>query len=172
MPLPLLMLGLELAKLAAPWVAEKISGSPKGAEVAQVLIGAAEAVTGKSGDAALDALSKDPALLLQYQSKILTEETVRIQAILADVQNARGTMERLASMGSSLAWGAAVVSALVVVANMVMGYYIFTDAIPPQNKDLAMLYAGSLLAALGGVIAFWTGSSYGSIQKTDALIRR
>jgi hypothetical protein len=171
MPLPLLAIGLELAKLAAPWIAEKVAGQ-KGEEVAKVLVSTAEAVTGKSGDEALDALKADPNLVLQYRSRILSEETTRINAILADVQDARSTMAKLAGMGSSLAWGAAIVSALVVIANMVMGYFIFTDAIPGQNKDLAMLYAGSLLAALGGVIAFWTGSSYGSIQKTDALIRK
>ena len=65
----------------------------------------------------------------------------------------------------------AIVSALVIAANGAMGYFIFTGKIPPENKELAMLYAGSLLAALGGCIAFWTGSSMGSMQKTNLLAK-
>lgn len=171
MPLPILMLGLELAKLAAPWIAEKVSGE-KGAEVAKVLVNAAETVTGKSGDETLEALRADPNLVLQYQSRILTEDTARINAILADIQDARGTMTKLAGMGSSLAWGAAIVSSLVIAANVLATYLVFTTTVPKGQGDLAYLIVGQLLGMGSTVVAFWLGSSMSSVQKTDMMGRR
>jgi len=162
-------LGLaQLAPIVAGWF-----GGSKVQENAQKVVDIASAVLpGTPKDQLIEALKANPDKLIEFQKAVQEQHTEVMRAVLADIQNARGTMVTLAGQGSKLAWGAAAVSLAVVIANCAMGYYIFTDAIPAGNKDLAMLYAGSLLAALGGVIAFWTGSSYGSIQKTDALIRK
>lgn len=163
-------IALGLAQLA-PMVAGWIAG-PKAQDNAQKVVDIAQKVMpGTAPDQLAEALKANPEKLIEFQKAISAEHVAVITAVLADIQDSRKTMVTLAGMGSKLAWGAAIVSVFVVAANMAMGYYIFTDAIPAGNKDLAMLYAGSLLAALGGVIAFWTGSSYGSIQKTDMLRR-
>jgi len=163
-------IALGLAQLV-PMVAGWIAG-PKAKENAEKVVDiAANLVPNTPQDKLAEALKADPDKLLEFQKAVAAENTAVISAVLADIQDARKTMVTLAGAGSKLAWGAAIVSVAVVAANIAMGYYIFTDSIPPGNKDLAMLYAGSLLAALGGVIAFWTGSSYGSVQKTDLLRR-
>lgn len=164
-------IALGLANLA-PIVAGWFGGSKAQENAQKVVDIASKVLPGTHPDQLIEALKANPDKLLEFQKAIAEQHAAVMTAVLADIQNARGTMVTLAGQGSKLAWGAAAVSLVVVIGNVCMGYWIFQDAIPPGNKDLAMLYAGSLLAALGGVIAFWTGSSYGSIQKTDALMRK
>lgn len=162
-------IALGLAQLA-PMVAGWLAG-PKAQDNAQKAVDIAERVVGGPKESVIEALKANPDKLLEYQKAVAAENTAVMQAVLADIQDSRKTMVSLANMGSPLAWGAAIVSALVIAANGAMGYFIFTGKIPPENKELAMLYAGSLLAALGGCIAFWTGSSMGSMQKTNLLAK-
>lgn len=161
-------LGLaQFAPIVAGWIA-----GPKAQDNAQKVVDIAQRVMpGTPADQLAEAFKANPDKAIEFQKAAAEQHTEVMRAVLADIQNARGTMEKLAGMGSKLAWGAAVVGALVIAANCVMGYYIFNGKIPPENKDLAMLYAGNLLGALGAVIAFWSGSSVGSLQKTDLLRR-
>jgi hypothetical protein len=163
-------IALGLAQFA-PMVAGWIAG-PKAQDNAQKVIDIAERVMpGTPQDQLAEAFKADPAKALEFQKAAAEQHTAMMNAVLADIQDSRKTMVSLANVGSPLAWGAAIVSALVIAANGAMGYFIFTGKIPPENKELAMLYAGSLLAALGGCIAFWTGSSMGSMQKTNLLAK-
>ncbi len=163
-------IALGLAQLA-PMIAGWIAG-PKAEVNAQKAVDIATKLTGAPTDQLVDVLRADPDKLLQYQQAIAEQNTDIMKAVLLDIQDARGTMVKLASVGSHLSWGAAIMSVLVIAANGMMGFFIFTGKIPPENKELAMLYAGSLLAALGGVIAFWTGSSAGSFQKNALLAQK
>lgn len=161
-------IALGLAQLA-PIVAGWFGGSKAQDNAQKVVDIAAKVLPGTPPDQLAEALKANPDKLLEFQKAVQAEHTEVMRAVLADIQNARGVMVNLANMGSKLAWGAAAVSVVVVGANIAMGYWIFQDAIPATNKDLAMLYAGSLLAALGGVIQFWVGSSMSSVQKTSML---
>lgn len=161
-------LGLaQLAPMLFGWIA-----GPKAEQNAQKAVDIAQRILpGTAADQLADVFKANPDKLIEYQKAVSAEHAAIVAAVLADIQNARGVMVSLANMGSRLAWGAAAVSIVVVGANIAMGYWIFQDAIPATNKDLAMLYAGSLLAALGGVIQFWVGSSMSSVQKTSMLGR-
>ncbi len=166
MPLPLLAIGLELARLAAPWIAEKVAG-PKGAEVAQVLVNAAEAVTGKSGDAALDALKADPALMLQYQSRILTEETTRLRDILADVQNARG---REIAVGG---WANPVLAAVIVTGFLGTVYMVLAGYVEGLKDPLTATTVGLLIGYVSAkadqVVSYYFGSTAKSAAKDSTI---
>jgi hypothetical protein len=166
MPLPLLAIGLELAKLAAPWIAEKVAGS-KGEEVARVLVNTAEAVTGKSGDAALDALKADPNLVLQYQSRILTEETGRLRDILADVQNARGREIAVGGWANPIL-AAVIVAGFLGTVYMVLGGYV-EGLKDPLTATLTGTLIGYVSAKADQVVSYYFGSSASSKSK-DATI--
>lgn len=172
---PLSLLGIGKFVIdAAPSIASWIWGDKTGKAV-EAAKGVVQKVVGSSDPQTIEAkIAADPALALELKKALLAaeaqaraDETARIEAVLKDIQSARGSMVDLAKMGSTLAWGAAIVSMLVVVVNGVLGYFIFTGKVPMENRELAMLYVGNLLAALGAVVSFWLGSSMGSVQKTS-----
>ena len=163
-------IALGLAQFA-PMVAGWIAG-PKAEANAQKAIDIAKKVLpGTPDDQLAAAFAANPDKALEFQKLASDQHTAMMNAVLADIQDARKTMVGLAGMGSRLAWGAAVVSALIVITNAVMGYMIFAGEIPPSNRETAMLYVGNMLGALSAVVAFWLGSSMSSVQKTD-MIRR
>lgn len=91
------------------------------------------------------------------------------KAGLADVASARGQTVSLAQSGSKIAWGAPVVSVLVVGMFGGILVLIATRAVPPDAKDLMNIMLGTLGASFGAVVQYWVGSSAGSRDK-DATI--
>lgn len=173
---------------AAPFLASLFFGDKTGATVqkAAEIAGSVLGVDPTSPDALKAALAKaDPTKLAELQTALASfahEEAMQrlknedaekqrqhdeVLKRLDDVVSARGSMVDLAKVGSKLAWGAAVVSALVVIVTGLMGWMIFKGQVPAENRDLALLFAGNMLGAFGSVIAFWIGSSAGSVHKTD-----
>lgn len=73
----------------APQVIKWISGSDKAAEAAGKVVQIAEAVTGKQGPEAVEALKADPALVLQFRQAVMANETELDKAYLADRADAR-----------------------------------------------------------------------------------
>lgn len=173
---------------AVPFLADLFFGDKTGKAVEKAAGIAAEILNVKPGDQdglqkALANLTPDKAVELKIalakfaheekQAQLAAEQAdsqrrhAELMKRIEDVSNARGTMVDLAKVGSKLAWGAAIVSVLVTVLTGVMGYLIFTGKVPAENRDLALLFAGNMLGNFGAVIAFWVGSSAGSVQKTD-----
>jgi hypothetical protein len=161
-------IALGLAQLA-PIVAGWFGGSKAQDNAQKVVDIASRVLPGTPPDQLVEALKANPDKLIEFQKAVAAEHTAVISAVLADIQDSRKTMVTLAGMGSKLAWGAAIVSGLIVLTNAGMGLAIFSDAIPASNRELAMLYAGNMLGALSAVVAFWLGSSMSSVQKTDML---
>jgi len=74
--LPLIPLALSILSAvmpAAPAIAKMVLGD-KGEEVANTIVSAAEAITGKSGNEVVDALKSDPGKLLQFQSEMMQHQ--------------------------------------------------------------------------------------------------
>lgn len=158
-------LGLsQLVPMVAGWIA-----GPKAEANAQKVVDIASNITGGPKDQVIEALKANPDKLLEFQKAVAAENTAVISAVLADIQDARGMMTKLAGIGSSLAWGAAIVSALVIGANVLATYLVFTTSVPKGQGDLAYLIVGQLLGMGSTVVAFWLGSSMSSVQKTDIL---
>lgn len=65
-----------------------------------------------------------------------------------------------------------------LVAIAVMGiaaallWKLFHDAIPEENREIAMIAFGAALGWVGAIVQFHFGSSQGSKDKTDHLARR
>ncbi|AOJ10331.1 hypothetical protein [Burkholderia mayonis] len=84
--MPIIPIAMALAQFA-PMIAGWLGGS-SAANVAQKVVGVAQAVTGTSApDAALAAIQADPSLAMQFQTKIV-ESQVEMAQIAADVTKA------------------------------------------------------------------------------------
>lgn len=157
-----------------------IFGKDKQAEVATQVIDIAKRVTGKSSeDAAVEKIMQDPNLALQFKIAILDNqkelESLAIQRetlYVSDVQDARKYRdEKLFYLGCVIY----VIFFIILAISMVGGYYILNN---PTTMDPGMIAAVfGLVGSIVGYVAsqaqsvtnFNFGTSYGSMQKGDAI---
>jgi hypothetical protein len=170
MPFLPLLLGL------APTVASWIMGDQTGAAVAKVT-GIARDILGTDDAKGIEhAIAADPNLALQFKMAVIQaeadarrQEFETLRAQLADVQSARGQTVDLAKTGSAIAWGAPIISFLVVMAFAAMLWIVVRQEVPMGSRDLANIMLGTLGSGFVSVISYWLGSSSGSAQKTALL---
>lgn len=147
----------------APQIIKWVSGSDKAADAAGRVVQVAEAITGQQGAAALDALHADPALVLQFRQALVGIEAELDKAYLADVQHARQSHR-----DHWMPW-ALTLTLAVMVGLLVAGLFMLRT--PPENKEVVYLIAGQLIGAFSTAVAYWLGSSRGSLQKQDLIER-
>lgn len=170
MPAFLLPLLLNLAPTVASWVlgdktgnaVEKITGI-----VGNVL------GTDMNGDAIERALAADPATALAFKTALIkaeaearADEHAEVMAQLADVRSAREQTVGLAQAKSPLAWGAAIVSVLVLGTFGVMLYKVIGAPAGAVLGESAQNLLGMLGTMATGVVYYWVGSTAGSAAKT------
>lgn len=63
----------------------------------------------------------------------------------------------------------AIISAIMIMAMVVLIGMIFTIEIPAGNREMAYLVVGGFGGSFGTVIAFWFSSSKGSVDKTEII---
>lgn len=170
MPAFLLPLLLNLAPTVAGWIMGDKTGKAVGT-VTDII----QKTTGIEGDPT-EALNAKPELVLELKKALIEAEAAdkqrqhdEIMAQIADVANARSQTVELAKTGSSIAWGAPVVSVLAVGVFAGFIYLLFVKSLPDGMKDALMLMAGSAAAGFGSVLNYWLGSSAGSAQKTSLM---
>ncbi len=93
-------------------------------------------------------------------------EELRVQ--VEDLQNARSQTVQLAQAGSPIAWGAPIVSTIVLFGFVVTCSLLFFKPLTSENQ-LALLIVGAWVSGFLAVIQYWLGSSAGSKDK-DALV--
>jgi hypothetical protein len=101
----------------------------------------------------------------------IESETKAKEGELADIANARATTVQLVQTGSSIAWGAPVVSIIVTAgffAIMFMLFFVRAE-MPSSVFNLLTVMLGVLAAGFGSVIQFWIGSSESSRRNADAI---
>lgn len=128
-------------------------------EVAQAKLAAAEAE-------ASEAVAKWQAL-----AEIAATETEAFKAGVADNEAARQQTLALAQSGSAIAWGAPLLSVLVVLS---FGVILAIWLIHPPQVDSASLSVlnillGTQAAAFMQTVNYWLGSSASSRQKDNAI---
>lgn len=171
----------------APKVAEWVAGKPAAQVVEQVTQVAKDTLGIDNVNDLEDAISKDPEKALQFKLAMINaasesekrahEEQMaalqanidEIKARLSDVQSARDQTVELAKVGSPIAWGAVVVSFLVMAAFGGMMYITSSFDIPVTQKDNmnGLLWTLNTLAV--SVVSYWVGSSASSAQKTSVM---
>lgn len=95
----LIPIAMALAQFA-PGIIKLLTGSDKAEEVAEQVVGIAQAVTGEvSPEAALAAIKADPNKVLDFQQAMSAQQADLEKAYLADVANARQRDVELAKAG-------------------------------------------------------------------------
>ncbi len=85
------------------------------------------------------------------------------------MQSAREQTVRLAEAKSPIAYGAVLVSAIVLMGFAVMLWLVIREEVPANQRDMVTLLLGTLAGMASSVVAYWVGSSNGSMQKNAAL---
>lgn len=164
---------LALVPLLAPLIPGigRLLAGPRGEEtatqVAAVVQGVAGALDRPTVAAALADPEKAGEIVLGLARLELEAETAR----LADVASARGQTVSLAQAGSSIAWAAPVMSAVVTVGFFACTLLLmWSDRIWDERtaSQLNMLF-GALIAGFSQVTSYWLGSSAGSKRSGDAV---
>jgi hypothetical protein len=171
MPLPLMAL-LPLITTLAPGIVRALAGDKAG-DVAQQVTSAVRAVAGTDDPAEVEIALRDPqrAADLRLELARIEAEAQReeLRAVLADVADARAHTVALVKARSPIAWGAPIVSALVLIAFGCAVYVVLTRSLPPGSQEIALYTVGSLQTLAAAVVAYWVGSSAGSARKDEAL---
>lgn len=122
-------------------------------------------------DAVARAVAADPEaavrlreIELRHAEALATLAARRYEAQLLDVQQARVTHR-----DHWMPWVLTILLALMVGA---MGVGLFAVDTPAENREVVYLLAGQLLGAFATSIAYWLGSSRGSVDKQRALDAR
>lgn len=158
----------------APQVIRWITGSDKAEAAATHVVQIAQAVTGKpTGDAALQALAADPALVLQYRQAVLASAAELDRAYLADRQDARARDVALARAGrlNVRADVMVAVDALGLLACLVV-LALYRQGLPGEVVTLITTIASIFGLCLRDAHQFEFGSSRGSQEKTELLTAR
>jgi hypothetical protein len=172
MPLVPLLLGI------APTVASWILGDRTGGAVEKVT-GIAREILGTDDPSGIEAaIARDPNTAQQFKTALIQaeadarrQEFEALKAQLTDVQNARSQTVSLAQARSPIAYGAVVVSTIVLLGFAVMLWLAIKEEVPANQRDMVTLLLGTLAGMASSVVAYWVGSSSGSMQKNAAMER-
>lgn len=159
-----------LKTIGAP-VLGAIVGGPVGS-LATAAIGAlADALgTPATPEAVAERIQNSPeakGAALKLEAEKGPDYLAELQARLADVQDARATTVKLAESGSSIAWGATVISILIVIGFLALVFALLFKQVP--DSQVALVLFGTLSGAFGTVVAYWLGSSAGSARAGDTV---
>ena len=150
-------LGISLAPEIGRW----LFGSSQAEKVGEAVSRAVEAVAGTSDpEAARNVLAADPEAVMRLRvelARIAAEaDRAERQMELEEIKNARGTMLELARRNHPLAYGAAVVTAVVLG---LFGYVIVAGG------DVPLALKETLKTIATAAVFYWVGSSPGSAAK-------
>lgn len=153
----------------APQVIRWVTGSDKAEQAAGKVLEIAQAVTGKQGPEALEAIKLDPAMAMQFRQAVIASEAELDKAFLVDRQDARKRDVALAQAGR-YNWRADILAVLSVGGLVVCMWFIAKDsAMPERAVNAIMFVAGVLAAAVRDVYSFEFGSSRGSKEKDEII---
>lgn len=160
-----------LARLGAPILGGALGG-PAGAAVASTIIdklaGAFDVPA--TPDAVGEALARSEAaaVVKRVEATAGPDIMAELNAILADRQSARAATAAHVSAGSSLQWGAPVVSVVVLLGFALLSYMALY---PPEgaNTNVVLFLLGTWSAMATAVVGYWVGSSAGSKAKDETI---
>lgn len=156
----------------APQVIRWITGSDKAGEAAEKVVDIAEAVTGKGGMDAVDALRADPTLVLQFRTSLLQIEADLDKAYLADRADARARDVALAQAGrNNRRADVMIIGAVIGLLACLFVLVRFQGQVPGEVVGIVSTVAGLFGACLRDAFQYEFGSSRGSADKS-ALIEK
>ncbi len=164
----------------APEVGRWLFGSDA-APVVTAVQSAITAVTGTTEVAAQASALADPdkaaALRVELAKIAAGQETAAasasqaaLAAHLSDIASARALTVQLAQSGSRIAWGAPVISVVVLVTFAIVMTVALTRTLPSGGEPVLNVLMGTLGAMATSVVGYWVGSSAGSDRKDEHLV--
>jgi len=146
-------------------------GGDKAGDIAGQVVGAAETITGKTGQAALDAIKADGAQQLAFQQAIAAQAADLEKAYLADRASARTRDVALAQAGRRNL--RADILAYAAIGGLIsLIWVLLVHSIPEgPTRDILLILSGALVAIVKDVYGFEFGSSRGSQDKSEQLSR-
>jgi hypothetical protein len=161
----------QLAQIGLPALGS-LFGGPLGGTIGGLVGKGVAAALGVEAtpQAVATAIQADPSAAALKLAQIEAETKGR-EAELADIANARSTTVQLATVGSSIAWGAPVVSVVVTTGFFGIMFMLFfvRSEMPQSVFQLLSVMMGILATAFGAVVQYWTGSSDSSRRNGDAI---
>lgn len=168
--LPILPLALSLASQFAPAMLQYLTGSETAGAVAGKVVDIASLVTGGAADP-VAALKADPALAIQFQQKVIEDETENVRLHMADKQDARKM--QMAALGQDDLFSKRFVYYFAAAWSLfTMAYIAAITFWPPADagQAIANTVLGFLLGtAVATIFSYFYGSNKGSADKTRLL---
>lgn len=159
-------LGGPLAGAAVKVIADKVLGRPEATqeEVAEAL---------SSGSITGDQLVALKTAEQSFKLELERIDQQREAASVEDTKSARQQTVDLAKEGSAIAWGAPVVSVMIVGGFFIAVYMLFImeRVWDERTANLLNVLFGALTVSFTGVTQYWLGSSAGSKRAGDAVRR-
>jgi hypothetical protein len=153
----------------APQVIRWVTGSDKVEQAAGTVLEIAQAVTGKQGPDALEAIKLDPAMAMQFRQAVIASEAELDKAFLVDRQDARKRDTKFLEMGKRN-YRADFMFFLAVVMIGGLVWIVWKDqAVNEYVKGIFTLVLGRFLGYLDNIYNFEFGSTRSNKAK-DATI--
>jgi hypothetical protein len=175
----LIPLVVSLAPELAKWLFGDKS-APAVATATQIV----QTVTGTADpEVAQAALARDPQLAGQLRVQLAQlaaqqdqaarqAELDELTARFKDTADARAQTLGLAARGSAIAYGAPVISIIVLITFGVVMWVALTKVMPGGSETILNMLLGTLAAMSTSVVSYWVGSSAGSARKDEHLARQ
>lgn len=123
---------------------------------------------------AQEAPGLSPEQKLEFEKCLREYELSELKAYLADVANAR-EMNANIQQSANASWLAKnvgyLIDIVIVVSTIGLVLLLYFKPIPGGNREIAYAVLGVLLTGLSTVLNFYRGSSKGSFDKTDILLK-
>jgi hypothetical protein len=96
-------------------------------------------------------------------------ELASLQASIADTDSARKQTVALAAAGSKIAYGAPLVSFIVLLTFAGAFYFVLTRELPQASQPIVIGFVEVMKALSVAVVSYWVGSSAGSARKDGTI---
>ena len=150
-----------------------VIGGPVGTLAGAAIGALADALgTPATPEAVKEAIETRPdaaAIVQKVEAEKAPALNADLEAILRDRQGARDHTLALADKGSPMQYGAAVVSAIVLIGFAVLSYLALKPETAGVRSDVTLYLLGAWQTLAGGVVGYWVGSSAGSASKDVAI---
>ena len=137
-----------------------------GTEATPAAVAAAVQADPAKASEALAKVAADPAAMSAIGGAEAAEIR-RLELANANTADARATMVQLVEKGSPIAWGAALISIMIVAGFLALTGALMFRQVP--DSQVALVLFGTLSTAFGGVVNYWLGSSAGSREKDQTI---
>ncbi|WP_377153369.1 hypothetical protein ACFJIX_18055 [Roseateles sp. UC29_93] len=163
-------LAMGLAQFA-PKIVKWITGSDNAAAGAQKVVDIAGQVTGLSGDPEkmLEALQADKALQIQFQQRVMENDTELERLFLADTQNARARDVALAQAGIRNYRASLLVAVAVLLVLICLTVTVWSSNANDFVKATVTLVMGRALGWVDQVFSFEFGTTRANKTKDDTI---